>query len=477
MHPPSGTPIQIGPIKIPRTHAAGTLLVVGILLLTVELVKAPESGWLFLAVLFMAGSGLVATVLFQQKHEDLVSMEQALEEKEDQIGSLEQAIKGLSGKLQAEQAKSHAVPSVEELLLQLSTSIEYQESLQQAKVNQSLEIGRKLFFDKGPVKRVMGKYHSLDSTNQLSGARKRVELPCLSLAGKCLSKQHELVNEIQAETGCSVTIFQKIQEGYIRVATTILQVDGSPAVGTYIPNSSPVIETVENGEVYTGRAFVVNAWYASAYEPYYVDGKLAGMIYVGIKEENTLSYQLNLDPNVAPVFEEFAEFFCKNVKDLEGSIRRLVHFFTLNQASDQPSVIISQGIREIIGLLIQARFRKMVAEAPEMENGEAQMESVTDFIRNNLTKTLSVEELADMACMSQSSFFRYFKNAYGQSPGEYILKERMKKAEELLQVPGKSVSDVCYEAGFSSPSYFIRIFKRAHGFTPKQFQKQLKQTA
>ena len=59
----------------------------------------------------------------------------------------------------------------------------------------------------------------------------------------------------------------------LRVATNVKKLDGSRAIGTYIPATNPdgkankVIKTVLEGNTFYGRAFVVNAWYVTAYEP------------------------------------------------------------------------------------------------------------------------------------------------------------------------------------------------------------------
>lgn len=68
-------------------------------------------------------------------------------------------------------------------------------------------------------------------------------------------------------------------------------------------------------------------------------------------------------------------------------------------------------------------------------------------------------------------FFRKFREEFGYSPAEYILKERIKLAKEYLQNPANSITQVCYMAGFQNLNYFIRAFKKETGTTPGAWQQ------
>ncbi|HEX5172110.1 MAG TPA: helix-turn-helix transcriptional regulator, partial [Cyclobacteriaceae bacterium] len=81
------------------------------------------------------------------------------------------------------------------------------------------------------------------------------------------------------------------------------------------------------------------------------------------------------------------------------------------------------------------------------------------------------DQLSEHACMSRANFFRKFKEEFGISPGEYILKERLKKAKDFLGFPNHSVTQVCYMSGFQNLNYFIRAFKKETGITPKIYQQ------
>jgi HAMP domain-containing protein len=103
-----------------------------------------------------------------------------------------------------------------------------------------------------------------------------------------------VVDDVTKLVGETATIFQRLNErgDMLRVATTVQTSENKRAIGTYIPAfnpdgaKNPVISAILMGNTYHGRAFVVNAWYLTAYEPLMdVKGNLVGMLYVGIKQK------------------------------------------------------------------------------------------------------------------------------------------------------------------------------------------------
>ena len=93
------------------------------------------------------------------------------------------------------------------------------------------------------------------------------------------------------------------------------------------------------------------------------------------------------------------------------------------------------------------------------------------FIRRHEDNSISVAELADMCHMSQSFFRKRFSELMGMPPKEYCLKLRLERARILLESGDFTVSEVSGLLGFSSPSYFSRIFKQKTGFSPVDFIK------
>ena len=119
--------------------------------------------------------------------------------------------------------------------------------------------------------------------NQITHEKISVNVPEFLLDRSRIT-QHSVVDAIADNTQSEVTLFVTIPEGLLRVSTTVLNKDGTRSIGTFIPNSSPVYQALSSGKPYFGRAYVVDAWYITAYEPLVQDNKAVGAIFVGSRE-------------------------------------------------------------------------------------------------------------------------------------------------------------------------------------------------
>lgn len=124
--------------------------------------------------------------------------------------------------------------------------------------------------------------------------------------------------------------------------------------------------------------------------------------------------------------------------------------------------------------LLQGRRLLKDRYAQTDTQSEIPIDADTLFIENFRTKIkakmanaeLNVEELSAEMGMSRVQLYRKVKALTGISPVELIRITRLKRAEHLLQQGGKTVSEVAYEVGFSSPSYFSKCFKDYFGRLP-----------
>jgi transcriptional regulator GlxA family with amidase domain len=92
----------------------------------------------------------------------------------------------------------------------------------------------------------------------------------------------------------------------------------------------------------------------------------------------------------------------------------------------------------------------------------------------NLSQDLSVETLAQKACMSPRNFSRLFKAAFGKAPAEFVAVMRIAEARRRLEVPRNSIESVANSVGFRSADAFSRAFEREVGCRPSSYRAALR---
>jgi len=101
------------------------------------------------------------------------------------------------------------------------------------------------------------------------------------------------------------------------------------------------------------------------------------------------------------------------------------------------------------------------------------LQKVIDIIQENITDPeFNVERLAEYVFMSRSSLHRKIKALTEMTSIEFIRFIRLKQSAELIQSGEYRVNEVCYLVGINSSSYFIKLFQKQFGMTPKEFQNQ-----
>ena len=149
-------------------------------------------------------------------------------------------------------------------------------------------------------------------------------------------------------------------------------------------------------------------------------------------------------------------------------LQRLIFLFT----EDHPSkdIFVDNMLQELIMRILQTNTRKIYSEKSLQLSSENRLAYVVEHIRKNLHRTISIDELSEKACMSESNFYRVFKNELGLSPVDFINNERIKLAVSLLQDPKRSIKEIYHLCGFESRSYFNRVFKNRKKITPGEYK-------
>ncbi|AWN51142.1 AraC family transcriptional regulator [Methylobacterium sp. 17Sr1-1] len=134
---------------------------------------------------------------------------------------------------------------------------------------------------------------------------------------------------------------------------------------------------------------------------------------------------------------------------------------------------------EAASLSLVARLAQMYGhDRPERAETEAgstcqtRIRRVTEFIRDNLHRELTVAELAEVACLSPFHFARMFKAVTGSTPHGFVSAARLQEARRLLSRTATPLGEIALRSGFSGQSTFTSAFKRATGCTPGEYRRQ-----
>ncbi len=174
-----------------------------------------------------------------------------------------------------------------------------QDKILRIKLKSDLETARDILKRAGDVS-LSSEQVSWRAINQFSKNEQAISLPKMFVGETWLGQVSDpdekasIVDKVQSLVGGTCTIFQRMnsQGDMLRVATNVIAGSGKRAIGTYIPatnpdgKANPVVSAVLRGDTFVGKAFVVDKWYLTAYEPLKdYSGKTVGILYVGIPME------------------------------------------------------------------------------------------------------------------------------------------------------------------------------------------------
>jgi AraC family transcriptional regulator len=102
----------------------------------------------------------------------------------------------------------------------------------------------------------------------------------------------------------------------------------------------------------------------------------------------------------------------------------------------------------------------------------SQLQSLLEYIEDNLSRKIRLEELANFVGMSRYHFSRLFKKTTSNTPAQYITQRRLERATHLLKTTNLDVGSIARQTGFYDHSHLCRIFREnLSGATPDQYRK------
>ena len=135
-----------------------------------------------------------------------------------------------------------------------------------------------------------------------------------------------------------------------------------------------------------------------------------------------------------------------------------------------------EGLLQILHLISVSEDKTFII-SKEIEDNDSpfsdRLINVIKFIKQNLQDQISLKQVSEIACMTEQSFCRFFRNRTGKSFSQYLLDQRISYACTLLIQSDKSISEISNLCGYKSSSHFCKVFKDQISQSPYQYKRNL----
>jgi AraC-like DNA-binding protein len=164
------------------------------------------------------------------------------------------------------------------------------------------------------------------------------------------------------------------------------------------------------------------------------------------------------------------QFYLFNSEEFATAINKIVRVSMDN--NKMKDAFAELALRELLLKLMQTQARQFVQSHYEEMAAYNRFAVVIKHVQENIHQKISVDDLCRKVYMSRPTFFRIFKRELGITPLEYITKEKMKFAKEMLMNTNDSINTVSFRCGFNNVNHFIKTFRYYEKTTPLQFKKR-----
>ncbi len=184
------------------------------------------------------------------------------------------------------------------------------------------------------------------------------------------------------------------------------------------------------------------------------------------------------------IFEPMLAFVAEfdGLKEMFQQASKGINIFgdTRNIISEKLIALASKtGFEKAIGLLQIMHLISISQDRNFIDNNELtapaglysdRLIDVFKFVNDNLHKSISLKQVAEVACMAIPSFCRFFRNRTKMRFSQYLVDARMTHACRLLMELDKPISEIAYMCGYNSDSHFCKVFKDHTCQSPFQYK-------
>ena len=158
----------------------------------------------------------------------------------------------------------------------------------------------------------------------------------------------------------------------------------------------------------------------------------------------------------------------------DAALVRLLECLRSELGEPAPSALFVTSVAHAVAVHL-ARHYVDFGAAPAVEGSALpghKLRLVTLWMSEHLAEPFSLAALASMAGMSEFHFNRLFKKATGMPPSQYQIKLRMEAARRMLRETTDSVVAIALAVGYANPSHFAQLFRKETGLTPSAYRRQ-----
>ena len=165
---------------------------------------------------------------------------------------------------------------------------------------------------------------------------------------------------------------------------------------------------------------------------------------------------------------DFSQYHFSNDTEIAETINKIIR--NCSSGDKAKNIYADLSLKELLIRLVQSQYLKRVEIDIHNKKNSSRQHFLLDYIRGHLTEKMGVDTLSRKTYMSRNEFFKWFRQQFGISPLEYINRERIKLAKQLLGTENKTITETAYQCGFTDVNYFVRLFKKSEGITPGTFK-------
>lgn len=152
---------------------------------------------------------------------------------------------------------------------------------------------------------------------------------------------------------------------------------------------------------------------------------------------------------------------------------RIARLMSAELANGPVNALYLQSLIVMMGVHLIRNYsgaRSRASRAAKVRLAPATAKRISAYMREHLSRKLSIADLSKQAGLSQSHFLRAFSQTFGICPHRHLLNLRLQEAEMLLLQTDSPISEIAYETGFSSQSHLTSAMKRHKQITPAKLR-------